>query len=42
MATIAMERVLTVRHWNDAKINAIASVTGKMRGATLNAQRIAP
>ena len=28
--------------WDDAKINAIASVTGKMQGATLNVQRIAP
>jgi len=28
--------------WNDADINAMASVTGKIQGATLNAERIAP
>jgi pimeloyl-ACP methyl ester carboxylesterase len=33
--------VLNMR-WNDAQANAIASVTGKISGATLNAKRIAP
>jgi hypothetical protein len=28
--------------WNDADINAMASVTGKIQGAALIAQRIAP
>ncbi len=28
--------------WNDADINAVASVTGKIQGRTLNARRIAP
>ena len=28
--------------WNDADINAVASVTGDIQGAALNAQRIAP
>jgi hypothetical protein len=28
--------------WNDAEINAMASVTGEIQGATLLAQRIAP
>jgi hypothetical protein len=28
--------------WNDADINAIATVTGTIQGATLNADRIAP
>ena len=28
--------------WNDADINAVASVTGKIQGATLIAERIAP
>jgi hypothetical protein len=28
--------------WNDADINAIATVTGTIQGATLNANRIAP
>jgi hypothetical protein len=28
--------------WNDAAINAVASVTGKIQGATLIAERIAP
>jgi pimeloyl-ACP methyl ester carboxylesterase len=28
--------------WNDADINAMASVTGEIQGATLRAQRIAP
>jgi hypothetical protein len=29
-------------HWNDADINARATVTGTIQGATLNANRIAP
>jgi hypothetical protein len=28
--------------WNDADINAIAAVSGKIQGAALSAQRIAP
>jgi hypothetical protein len=28
--------------WDDADINAMASVTGEIQGATLIAQRIAP
>jgi len=28
--------------WNDADINAVATVTGNIGGAALNAQRIAP
>ena len=28
--------------WNDANINAIASVSGTVQGAALNAERIAP
>jgi len=28
--------------WNDADINAVASVTGNINGATLKAKRIAP
>jgi hypothetical protein len=28
--------------WNDADIDAMASVTGEIQGATLIAQRIAP
>ncbi len=28
--------------WNDADINAVATVSGKIQGATLNAKRIAP
>ena len=30
------------KNWNDADINAVASVTGNINGATLKAKRIAP
>jgi len=32
---------LSIR-WNDAKINALAAVSGTIQGAALNAQRVAP
>jgi hypothetical protein len=29
-------------HWNDADVHAVATVTGKIQGAVLNGERVAP